>query len=61
MTGIIYPERKPERFKCPDCGHKVFEVRNNVCKVCGMIAFLKFRHVMNWPLTAEDKERLGLT
>lgn len=57
---ILYPERKPEKFVCPDCKQEVFEVRNNACRYCGVIAYLNFRAAFNWPLDEEDFIRLGL-
>lgn len=57
---IDYPDRKPETFTCETCGQEVFEVRNNSCAYCGMIAYLNFRHVFNWPLDDTEMVRLGL-
>lgn len=49
-----------EPTQCPQCGAEVWDVYANFCKVCGTIAYLVFRHAMNWPLDDNDKKRLGL-
>lgn len=61
MAGIVYPERKPERFTCETCRQEVFEIRNNSCQYCGMIAYLNFRHAFNWPMTPEELKAGGYT
>lgn len=54
-------QSRPVHWTCPECKTDVFEPHVGAfCKVCGMIAYLNFRHVMNWPLDAEEKKRLGL-
>ncbi len=58
--GLPVLDRIVEWFKCETCGERVHEIHNNSCKFCATIAYLKFRHAFNWPLTAEDKARLGL-
>jgi hypothetical protein len=54
---LILDEPRP----CPQCGADVWDVYGHYCDVCSMIEYLKFRHALNWPLTDEDKQRLGLT
>lgn len=60
MAGIVYPERKPEKFRCETCGQEVYEIRNNACHYCGTIAYLNFRHAFNWPLDESELVALGL-
>lgn len=44
--------------KCEQCDEPADSGR--LCKVCGTIAYLIFRHAMDWPLDEADKKRLGL-
>lgn len=60
MSGIKEPERHPEWFTCETCKERVFEIRSNSCKRCVVIAYLTFRHAVNWPLDEAAYKRLGL-
>lgn len=67
MTGakqereLIALHNTPVHWTCPECKTKVFEPFTGACKVCSTIAYLNFRFAFDWPLTDEDKKRLGLS
>lgn len=43
------------------CGTLLYEPYSAQCRHCHIIGYLIFRHAIGWPLTDEDKVRLGLT
>lgn len=52
---------RDEPEACCECGAmEVWHVYSGVCEPCGMVLYLKFRYAMGWPLTEQDKIRLGL-
>jgi hypothetical protein len=58
--GAVDPGKRKIPVICPKCGEEIWEPYAYTCNVCFVIAYLEFRHVMNWPLDAQDKRRLGL-
>lgn len=58
--GAVEPTRRKEPVPCRDCGEPLWFAYEYLCDVCLTIAYLHFRHAMNWPLDEADKKRLGL-
>lgn len=58
--GVPKPQKLKKPVQCNDCGADIWEPMTPLCPPCTTVHYLKFRHAMNWPLTEQDKERLGL-